>query len=331
MSANETDWFAGIAEVVAEPVKFKLQLAIGEDAYTSLRVKKIAFDVWDTFGAASTAAAVAKSSIVATTFFPSTGLLSVVGIGTAATPVGWVVGAAVVAGGAWIGITRYLRVQTEARAKTIPEFINTPLDIIGLALFDLMAPLVLKVAYADGALDPTEQEKIERWFIRKWGYDRTFVEKGLAFCATRLDEVQIAEIAVALARYKRESPDCNYRAMSEEILSFLREVMEADGLIDEREEMAIECIARVLEDEGGTQLGRSTQELGRKISSSAATAGSAIADGTAQALDATVSGASRLGHAASDTLSETFKRGAASVSTLRAKIKRRKESPDPQD
>ncbi len=324
MNDHQVNWFAGVGEVVAEPVKFKLQLAIGEDAYTSLRVKKVVFEVWDTLGAAGSAAALAKSSVVASTFFPSTGLLSVIGIGTATTPVGWVVGAAVVTGGAWIGITRYLRGQTDARAKVIPEFINTPLDVIGLALFDLMAPLALKVAYVDGAIDQSEMEKIAHWFVRQWGYDPTFVQKGLAFFETRLDEIQITDVATALARYKRESPDCNYRSMSQEVLRFLREVMEADGIIDEREELAIERISRIFEEEARMQ-------LGRKLLGSAATAGDVVAEGASRALDATVSGASRLGHAASNALGTKFQRGVDGVSSLKAKVARRKGSVDPQE
>lgn len=324
MDDHQVNWFAGVDEVVSEPVKFKLRLAIGEDAYTSLRVKKAVFEVWDTFSAASSAATIAKSSFIASTFFPSTGLLSVIGMGTATTPVGWVIGAAVLTGGAWVGITRYLREQTDARAKVIPEFINTPLDVIGLALFDLMAPLALKVAHVEGAIDQSEMEKIAHWFVRQWGYDPTFVKKGLNFSSTCLDEVQIADVATALAQYKRESPDCNYRAMSQELLRFLREVMEADGIIDEREELAIAQISRIFEEEARTH-------LGRKFLDTAATARNAVAEGASLALDSTVSGASRLGLATSNAVGNTFRRGADGVSSLRAKLARRKKLFDPHE
>lgn len=332
MNDGQVDWFAGVDEVVAEPIKFKLQLAIGEDAYTSLRVRKAIFEVWDVFGAATSAAALAKSSVVASTFFSSSTLLSGIGIGTAAaTPVGWVIGASVVAGGAWIGITRYLREQSEGRVRTVPEFINTPLDILGLALFDLMAPLALKVAHVDGKIDQAEAQAIERWFVRQWGYDPTFVQKGLAFFTTRLDEVRIADIATSFARYQQQSPDCNYRVMTREVVRFLREVIEADGVIDEREEMAVERITRIFEDEGRVQLGRSAKELGRKLSSSAETAGGAVAEGATWALNTTVSGASELGRVASDALGGTVRSGLTGVSRLGALIVRKKGSPDRRD
>ncbi len=331
MNDSQIDWFAGVEEVVAEPVKFKLQLAIGEDAYTSLRVKKAIFEVWDAFGAATSAAALAKSSVVASTFFSTSGLLSGIGIGTAATPVGWVIGASVVAGGAWIGITRYLREQTEDRVRSVPEFINTPLDILGLALFDLMAPLALKVAHVDGKIDQSETEAIERWFVRQWGYDLNFVQKGLAFFTARLDEIRIADMATSLARYKQESPDCNYRVMTREVVRFLREVIEADGIIDEREEMAVERIARIFEDEGRLHLGRSAKELGRKLSSSAESAGSAVTEGAVWVVSTTAVGASELGRVASDALSGTVRTGLTGVSRLGALIARRKGLLDRKD
>lgn len=295
MTTHQLEWFTDVEEVVAEPLKFKYQLAIGEEAYTSLRIKKTVFEAWDTYGMASTAAALAKSSTVASTLFPTTGFLSVIGLGTAATPVGWVIGAAILGGGAWIGVTHYLRAQSDQRVRTIPEFINTPLDILGLALFDLMAPLALKVAHADGTIDLIEAKAIERWFTHQWGFDPTFVQKGIGFYISRIDDIRITEIATALARYKRESPDCNYRAMTQEVLRFLQEVIEADGVVDEREIKAVERIAQVFKDEGRAQLARSAEKLGRKLSKSAENTGLAVAEKAAWARDTTIAGASRIG------------------------------------
>ena len=83
-----------IESPLADERAFKVQLAIGEDAYLSSRLFK-AFDSLTNFGVGAAAGgAAAASSAVAGTFFSAGGFLGLVGLGTAATPVGWVLAAA---------------------------------------------------------------------------------------------------------------------------------------------------------------------------------------------------------------------------------------------
>jgi hypothetical protein len=56
------------SRVVADELRFKAKLAIGEQADASLRAVNRAREIWDVLGAAGTGAAVAKSSLVASTF-----------------------------------------------------------------------------------------------------------------------------------------------------------------------------------------------------------------------------------------------------------------------
>lgn len=249
MSENiKCKWFEGIEEIVSDPLRFKAKLAIGEDAYTSIRMKNAAFRLWDTAGVAGTAAVLAKSTTVASTFFAPKGMLAIFGIGTAVTPIGWVIAAAVVAGGGWIGITQYLKQSTGSRITTIPDFINTPMDVLALGLFDLMAPLALKVASIDGDIDGSEKEVISSYFVKHWGYNADFVREGMSFTESRLSDFSVKELARLLAEFKKHNKDCNFKAMSREVVDFLREVIEADGRIDEREEMAIEKVQAVFDD-----------------------------------------------------------------------------------
>lgn len=241
-------WFEGIDEIVSDPLRFKAKLAIGEEAYASIRMKNAVVELWDTAGAAGTAVAVAKSSFVASTFFAPTGVLAFFGFGTAVTPIGWVIAAGVIAGGGWIGITRYLKQSTGSRVTTIPEFINTPMDVLALGLFDLMAPLALKVASIDGNIEASENDAISSYFVKQWGFNADFVHAGMSFTESRMSEFSVKELAHSLAEFKKHNEDCNYKAMSRELVSFLREVIEADGRIDEREEMAIEKVQAVFDD-----------------------------------------------------------------------------------
>jgi len=247
---NIPDWFGNLDEIIAEPLKFKAKLHIGEDAYTSLRLKKSLGEIWDIIGIAGTGASIAKSAYIANIFFQASGPLAWIGIGASATPVGWVVASAIASAGAWYGLTRYLKKQSNDKTIVIPTFINTPLDALALMLFDLMAPLALKVAAIDGEVHDSEREYIKRYFVNDWGYDKDFIDEGLAFIENRLSDVSIKGLAKALAAYQKENRDCNFEAMAYEINIFLSHVMEADGKIDEREEMAIERVNHIFTETG---------------------------------------------------------------------------------
>ena len=234
--------FEGVDAIVAEPLKFKVKLAIGEDAYTSLRVKNAVVQAWDVAGVATTAAVVAKSSVVASTFFAPTGLLAWLGIGTAVTPIGWVVAAGVVTGGAWYGITRQLKRAAASKVTVVPNFINTPLDVLALGLFDLMVPLALKLAAKDGGPEPQRRQRIERYFVDEWGYDADFVGAGMRQLETRLDQVSVHELAQTMAQFASQNRDCNFRLMSREILQFLREILAADAGLNATDEATLERI-----------------------------------------------------------------------------------------
>ncbi len=242
---DQQDWFQDIETIVSEPLKFKSKLAIGEDAYASLKLKNAVFEAWEVAGVATTAVVVAKSSAIATTFFAPTGWLAAIGIGTAATPVGWVIAAGVVTGGAWVGITRYLKKASANRLTVIPKFINTPLDVLALGLFDLLAPLALKVANAEGPISDAGRKHIHDYFVNEWGYDARFIGEGISYTESNLDRFSIRALSQTLAKFANENPDCNFRVMSAEILGFLRNMAVTDGNIDERVEKEIERIEAI--------------------------------------------------------------------------------------
>lgn len=242
------DWFQSVEEVINEPLKFKAKLGIGEDAYTSLRLKNNLASTWDCLGVAASGAGLASSATVASTFFAPNAILGALGLATAATPIGWVVIAGVVSGGTWLGLSKFLNKQASERVITIPEFINTPMDVLALAIFDLLAPLAFKVAEIDGEIAESEQEMITQYFVKQWGYDQTFISEACLFTKSKIEDVSIKEISMALARFKKENPDCNYESMTKEVLNFLKEIIEADGIVDEREEMALERVQTVFSD-----------------------------------------------------------------------------------
>ncbi|MBD3802541.1 MAG: TerB family tellurite resistance protein, partial [Thioclava sp.] len=95
----------------------------------------------------------------------------------------------------------------------------------------------------------SEVEAIRRYFVRRWGYSEQFVDRGLDFVQQKLVDYDIRTAAATLGAFARDNPDCNASVMLADINSFLREVMEADSQIDEREEMAIERVEKVFSEE----------------------------------------------------------------------------------
>lgn len=120
----------GIDSPLSHPLCFKKELHIGAAAYRSLTIKKRVLALVRPIGAAGVGASVAGSSAVATTFFPA-GILGALGLATAATPIGWVIGTAVFSGAAWTFVSRKLDDLSSNRVVEIPKFINTPLDLLG--------------------------------------------------------------------------------------------------------------------------------------------------------------------------------------------------------
>jgi len=273
---NEQNWFEDIEAVITEPLKFKAKLAIGEDAYTSLRLKNAATKLWDTSGAAATGVVVAKSSLVASTFFAPSGLLAAIGIGTAVTPIGWLLAAGVVTGGAWVGVSRYIKGASASRVTVIPKFINTPMDALAVGLYDLIAPLALKVAAVDGHIDKKERNLISSYFVTEWGYDQGFVNEGALFIESKLSDFSIKDQAKMLAEFKKANPDCNYEPMSQEILCFITDIMEADGRINDREESAIEEIRIIFSETNQNAFAKTMKSSWRSVKD---TAGNVLSDG----------------------------------------------------
>lgn len=241
--------------VVADPLRFKSRLRIGEDAYALKRLTKAATGWWESASAGMTGAGVAKSAVVAGALFaPSaeTGLIAWLGSGlglaapaVAVTPVGWVVAATVLAGGGYYGVTRWLASGSSAFVEVIPKFVNTPLDKLGTALFDLLGGLAIRVAASDGAIDPAERAHIVAHFVHDWGYDPAFAEAALALLERDVDAASVEAVAHATAEFQAANPDCNAPEMQRELMQLLREVIAADGRVDAREEQAIAAIEAV--------------------------------------------------------------------------------------
>lgn len=259
MAVDPMNRFVGVEHVIQDSLKFRLKLGIGEDAYTSLRVGKALARVWDVGGVAATGAGIAASPVVAGTFFGATGWLASLGLGAAAVaPVGWIVGAAVMSGGAYYGVTRAMGAYARSRVEVIPVFLNAPIDQLGAALLDMMAALSFKVAQMDGHVADAERQAMADCFVAEWGFDPAYVRPALELIEAGGTAQPIKSMTEAIARFVEDHPDCNFEAFRKEITHLLQEVAEADGKLDEREELAIAAICAAMRPKG---FGGKTAEL----------------------------------------------------------------------
>ena len=240
--------FDGVTRVVAQPLRFKAQLRIGEDAYASLSAGRVVGDLWHVGSAAAVGGIAASSSVTAGAFFGS--WLTALGVGAAVTPVGWVVGSAAAAGALGWGVLRAWRSYAGSRVEAVPKFINTPIDLLAAALFDMVAGLCVLVSREAGDLDQTERDSIAAYFVSEWGLDPAYIAAALPLIEADTEGRSITDAARALAEYKRQNPDCNYDAMSAEILALLTEIAQADGQLDPAEEAAISEVRKVFAEVG---------------------------------------------------------------------------------
>ena len=291
----------GIEQVIEHPMYFKKKLGIGEGAFANLvkrRRVEIGVRVLETAGAFTTGATVAGSTTVATTFFAPTGLLATLGIGgVAVTPIGWVIASGFALSAGYYIISEYSRSGREDRVDVIPKWLNTPLDVLATDLFSLFAPLGLKAAaVVDGGEEERERAYIENYFVSEWGYSKKFIQEKLPEIESIYDSFHAVDLVNNLIKFQKGNPDCNYEAMSKELVAFLTEVTRADERIDESEVIFIQWLENMLKAGQPGLLEKVTRAVG-----GSGTEGDSEPEANSEAADAT---ASEKNEPESDTVSE---------------------------
>ena len=113
----------------------------------------------------------------------------------------------------------------------IPKYINTPLEALGAALLELMLPVSLKMAAADGAISEVERRLIVNHYVSEWGFNVVFLEKLIEQFERELENVRYSALVSSLTAYTEDSPDCDREAIMSGVLTHLREIADADGRV----------------------------------------------------------------------------------------------------
>ena len=233
-------------QVVAHPDKFKASLGIGKHAYKILIAKDRLSDMLKLVGAGAVGWAAAKSSVFATTFgFSSGGIL---GLFTAAvTPVGLVAAVSVVTAGTCYGVMRLNKKIEGEFVDVVPKYINTPLDVLAVSLCDLIMPIALKVAAADGEITDEEREVLKKYLVDDWGYDSDYVDAVMKLFEEGIDKYTIQDITSNLHEFTENSKDCNREKIRKGLVDTLDEIALVDGERHEMEKLVIDHIDKSLQ------------------------------------------------------------------------------------
>ena len=217
--------------ILANEERFLEQLGVGDDACRFLRSADQLGLFVGTASAASGGVLIASSSVVATTFFPSTGILAWLGLGAAATtPVGWVLAAGALTGGAYYGLRRVLKLLRKKSTVERPRYINTPLDVIANQLLGLMLPLSIWIAKSDDEdVSGEEMEHIVSFYFDEWGYNTDFVECAIKQNMGAVSGKSARKLAQSLSNYCASNPDCNKERIIEFLVGHLREFVATEG------------------------------------------------------------------------------------------------------
>ena len=129
-----------VIQVVSDQERFRRRLKIGGDAFQYLKkAENVHTTASSLLGGAGAAGAVYAG------WFASIGTLGQVGLaaGMVATPLGALAAAGAVGAGGMYFTQRLLKNTRKGVVEEIPSFINTPIDVLGTTLVDILLPVLL--------------------------------------------------------------------------------------------------------------------------------------------------------------------------------------------
>jgi uncharacterized tellurite resistance protein B-like protein len=134
--------------------------------------------------------------------------------------------------------------------------------------------LAVRVSSIDGAVDESEKAAIADHFVSEWGLDEGYVRRAVDLLFDETEPKRVKQLARALAEFQANNPDCNAAEMQGDLMRFLREVTEADGVLDEREELALDAIEAEFRTVRELSFAKATRTAGRLAKAAASTVAS---------------------------------------------------------
>ena len=288
----------GEESIISVPILFKEKLGIGDKAYAFVRARDKLTTFTESIGIGATASGLAASHVVAGTFFAQQGILASLGLATAATPLGWVIGAGMATGAGYLALSSLLERSKDEHVIVTPKYINTPLDIIATALIEMMLPVSLKVAKADGELSSHERRVIVHNYVNRWGYNKDFITRMIQEYEEHLDDVSLSCVADSFNLYCRDNPDCDPASICMKYKEHLAEIATENGQIKQAEQAVLDEFISLLDSASEPGYFNATFENLKSGASSISSSAGAVIDKGASAISDT---ATAIGQAAKQT------------------------------
>lgn len=232
--------------IIDNDLIFKKKLNIGEDAYRYLKAAKNIIDFGEAAGTGTGVAAITGAAWYASLgVFGKFALLA----GFSSTPVGWIAGAGTATALGVIGLKKIFRKVKDKSIDNIPKFLNTPLDAVALSVFQVLFPPAMRMACVDSNFCIEEKNTIQTYFEYEWGYNPEFISKNIDSYAQNIKAVDYRAFKEALSRICGSTKEIKNINITKELLSFLEEIIRADGKIALEESNELECLKVVLQSE----------------------------------------------------------------------------------
>jgi hypothetical protein len=178
---NLKDFFDDIEteKIVEIPERFKIKLGLDERSYKYLNSAKNLKEFLEVLLAGSAGGLSGYLyGLNGITFFKS--LLVVIGY---TTKFSLLVGTVSAGGGVFLAgilIVKYLYNKADSLAMDrIPKFINTPIDILGASVLDILLYPAVKISLADGHFSYSEVRFIVDNIYNDWGISRDYCKKSI--------------------------------------------------------------------------------------------------------------------------------------------------------
>lgn len=244
MTDELSNFFSNVSAeaIVCDPLRFKAKLKIGSNAFSILTKAENLQDCLHVLTGTAAGAALAG-----TTWFGSLGALGALGVslGMVTTPIGWISVAGIGGGAAVYGLKKLLSTAHKNVVDEIPKYINTPLDILANNIISLLLPAMFYVSKSDDELHDLEKQTIVDYFCGEWGISRAYIQDRLNDLIISNGHFDLQTWSQAIGQLS-EAKDVSYTDLCEELITALETVRDADGVVQDEEQQAIQEIKNAL-------------------------------------------------------------------------------------